>query len=371
MRRNAGKYFNPSSYNNMLRQLATTQPATAPNRKRWCLLLAAFLASAAVRAQDDDVVVIVNEGRLVGEIKSLDRGKLRFKTDATDTIQIDWTHVASLVSDQSFLVTLSDGRQLFGTWSESGTDAVLRLNLAETPIDLPLLLITRMTPIEGRLVDRIDMSVDLGYNASKANAVSQTDFSFAFNYRSEERLITMNVDASRSSSASQPNSLRQNDTIGYRRFIGDRNWDPQGFGAIERNDQLGLDRRATVGGGMSRWLTDTNSKRINFTGGVVFTRENEAEAVETNENLEGVVGLTLDWFRYDNPELDVAMRLTLFQRFSDTNRTRGNLDVDLRWELINDFFWGFSLYYSFNTEPTGVDTSREDYGIVTSIGWSF
>jgi len=355
----------------MLRQFATTQPATVHNRMRWCLLLAAFLASALVHAQDDDVVVIANEGRLIGEIKTLDRGKLRFKTDATDTIQIDWTHVISLVSEQSFLVTLSDGRQLFGTWSESGTDAVLRLNLEETSIDLPLLLITRMTPIEGRLVDRIDMSVDLGYNATKANAVTQTDFSYAFSYRSEERLISLNVDASRSASASQPNSLRMNNTIGYRRFVGDRRWDPQGFGAIERNDQLGLDRRVTVGGGMSRWLTDTNSRRINYTGGVVFTRENEAEALESDDSLEAVAALSLDWFRYDNPELDVAMRLTLFQRLSRESRTRGNLDVDLRWELINDFFWGFSLYYSFNTEPTGVDTSREDYGIVTSVGWSF
>jgi hypothetical protein len=106
-------------------------------------------------------------------------------------------------------------------------------------------------------------------------------------------------------------------------------------------------------------------------GGVVVTRENETEAEKSNDSLEVVAGLNLDWFRYDDPQLDVAMRLAIYQRLSDTSRTRGNLDVDLRWELINDFFWGFSLYYSFNTEPTGDETSREDYGVVTSVGWSF
>ena len=355
----------------MTRQFATTKPAAACACLQLLLMLCGFFGNTAVRAQDDDVVVVADGGRLIGEIRSLDRGKLRFKTDATDTIQVDWTHVLSLTSEQRFLVTLSDGRQLFGTWSESGTDAVLRLNLAEAPLDLPLLLITRMTPIEGRLVDRIEMSIDLGYNASKANAVTQTDFSYAFSYRSEERRISLNVDASRSSSESQPNSVRMNNTVGYRRFIGDRRWDPQGFGAVERNDQLGLDRRVTLGGGMSRWVTDTNSRRINFTGGVVFTSEYETQAETGDQSLEAVVGVDLDWFRYDDPELDVALRLATFQRLSDSSRTRGNLDVDLRWELINDFFWGFSLYYSFNTEPTGVNTSREDYGIVTSIGWSF
>ena len=44
--------------------------------------------------------------------------------------------------------------------------------------------------------------------------------------------------------------------------------------------------------------------------------------------------------------------------------------MDLRWELANDFYWGFTTYYSFNTEPTG-DAADKDYGVVTTIGWTF
>jgi hypothetical protein len=143
-----------------------------------------------------------------------------------------------------------------------------------------------------------------------------------------------------------------------------------GFGGVERNDELGLDRRVTVGGGLSHWLTDTNTNRMSFMGGVVGTRENETGAAESDTNVEATVGFTLDWFRYDDPELDVALTFTVFERFSGTNRTRGTLDVDMRWELANDFYWGFTTYYSFNTEPTG-DAASEDYGVFTTIGWSF
>jgi len=228
-----------------------------------------------------------------------------------------------------------------------------------------------MSPIEGRLIDRIAMSLDLGYNVAKANGVRQTTFGYDVSYRAEERLITANFDASRSSNNDSPTSIRSNSGFSYRRFVSDRQWDPIGFGAVERNDELGLDRRLTVGGGMSRWISDTNSRRVSFTGGVVATRENETGATESDQSMEAVTAIQLDWFRYDDPELDVAMRFSVYERLSDTRRTRGNLDLDVRWELINDFFWGFSIYYSFNSEPTGVEASSKDYGIVTSIGWSF
>jgi hypothetical protein len=227
-----------------------------------------------------------------------------------------------------------------------------------------------MNPIEGRLIDRIDMSIDLGYNLTKANNVVQTNFGYDFNYRSEERLLALDLDATRSSTGDEPVSHRSNSSFSYRRFSMDRLWDPIGLGGVERNDELGLDRRLTLGGGMARWLTDTNTNRISFTGGLVATRENETDAPESDDSVEAAVGLALDWFRYDDPELDVAMSFIVYERLSDSGRTRGNLDVDLRWELISDFFWGFKVYYSFNTEPLG-DASRKDYGVVTTIGWSF
>lgn len=296
---------------------------------------------------------------------------LRFKTDATDTINIQWTYVSALTSPQDFLVTLDDGRQLFGSWNESGIPGQLQLETAIVPVDIPVLSIVRMTPIEGRLIDRISMNVHLGYNVTKANNLQQTDFSYDLAYRSEERLVSAGLDASRSSSGDEPTSIRANSSFSYRRFIGDRVWDPVGFASFERNDELGLDRRVNAGGGLSRWLADTNSNRISFTGGLVSSRENESEALETETSLEALVGLQLDWFRYDDPEFDVALRLNVYERLSDTGRTRGDLDVDLRWELISDFFLGFSLYYSFNSQPTGVETSSEDYGLVTTLGWSF
>ncbi len=335
------------------------------------MLLAVALSSTA-DAQSDDVLITANGDRLTGEIKLLDRGMLSFSTDATDTIQVKWTHVAVLISDQNFLITLDDDREVFGTLEPANEDGFLRLRTARLgSIELPVVTVVRMSPVEGRLADQIDFSINLGYNKTKANSVAQGNFGASFGYRTEERLLSSDLQATRSSSTADESSIRLNSTFSYRQFIRDRRWDPIGFGLFERNDELGLKRRMTLGGGMARWLADTNSHRVSFLGGLVATREDEFDALESEDSLEAAMALSLDWFRLDDPEVDVSMTFTTFQRLSDTARTRGNLDVDLRWELVNDFFWGFSTYYSFNTKPTGEETSKTDYGVVTTLGWSF
>ena len=347
-------------------------PGTRTPQRFSGLCLAALLGSlfgAAARA-DTDVVVVSNGDMLTGEVKSLDRGLLRFKTDATDTIEIQWSYVAALSSEQNFQITLDDDRQLFGTLGESDQDAMLLLVTPIGPLSLPLLSVVRMTPIEGRLIDRIDMSVNLGYNFTKASNVNQGTLGYDFSYRSEQRLLSLGLDGTRSSSTDEPVSIRTSTALTYRRFIGERLWDPVGFGVIERNDELGLDRRITGGGGMSRWLTDTNTRRISFMGGIVLTEEDEREALDKDQSVEAAIGITLDWFRYDDPELDVSLDFTVYERLSDSGRTRGTLDFDMRWELVSDFFLGFTTYYSFNSRPTG-EAASDDYGVFTTVGWSF
>ena len=44
---------------------------------------------------------------------------------------------------------------------------------------------------------------------------------------------------------------------------------------------------------------------------------------------------------------------------------------NLRWELISDLFWDLAYYNTFDSDPPSGSTSTNDYGIVTSVGYSF
>jgi hypothetical protein len=354
--------------------VAPTPPAGCGRVRQLRQMAGLFFLSMLISAKSygaTDSVTMNNGDRLTGEIKSLDRGILFVDPDYSDTIEITWEHVATLVSTQTFEVILEDGARLFGTLVEGATPSALRLSMLSEERDLPMLMVVRMNPIEERVIERIEMSVDIGYSLTKANDAEQSTLGYDFRYRDELRLLSLNADASTSTTENDSPSTRANTSLNWRRFLDGREWDPVAIALIERNDELGIDRRIAAGGGMSRWITDTNTNRIAFFGGVVYGRE-DANGVEGTEgSIEATLGLTAEWFRYDEPELDVSTRFSVFERLTDASRTRGNLDVDFRWELFSDSFWGFNIYYSFDSAPESATASKRDYGIVTSVGWDF
>ncbi len=73
-----------------------------------------LLLFAGLTYADTDVVIFKNGDHLTGEVKSLERGRLRFKTEATDTIGIEWDEVAYLSSDQNIQVETILGTRYLG-----------------------------------------------------------------------------------------------------------------------------------------------------------------------------------------------------------------------------------------------------------------
>jgi hypothetical protein len=342
----------------------------------WCparvLLASAFGAglafSGVASAAKSDIILFKNGDRLTGEVKTLDRGKVSFDTDATGVIKVEWDDIEQLYSNTTFEIALDDGERLYGSLAETTRHNEIRLQTDTSALDLPIATIVRMTPIKATVLDRMEMSADIGYSVAKANKLEQSNLSYDFSYREEKRQITFSFDGSTSSSENDPPSTRVFTNLSYRRFLDDLTWDPFAVGQLERNDELGIDRRVSVGGGMSRWFRDTNTSRIAFGGGLIRSREESNGIPETKEDTEALIAMDFEWFRYDEPELDVSTKFTLYNRLSGTREPRGNLDVSFKWEIFKDFYWSFSFYYTFDQQhETGTATS--DYGSFVSLGW--
>ncbi len=156
-------------------------------------------------------------------------------------------------------------------------------------MNLPSQTVVRMTPIKSTVADRIEMRVDLGHSIAKASDLEQGSFGYDFRYRGETRLINFAIDASTSSSESDPSSTRVFTNFNYQRYLEKLDWNPIGIGQLERNDELGIDRRTTFGGGMARYLRDTNQSRIAFAGGLVRSLEEDAGSSETIDDTEALI----------------------------------------------------------------------------------
>ena len=139
----------------------------------------------------------------------------------------------------------------------------------------------------------------------------------------------------------------------------------------DRNDELGIDLRTSIGSGGGRIVRQTNHSAMAMEGGLMVSHENLAGSESDQDTLEAYVNLTWDWFRYDTPELDLSTSLEIIPNLTDSGRVRGELDVSLKWEIINDLFWEISVYDSYDSEPVVVGAEQNDYGIVTSLGYDF
>ena len=332
------------------------------------MLAAVLVAGAASAGVKTDVISFKNGDRLTGEVKSLDRGKISFDTDAAGVIKVEWDDIEQLYSNTTFEIALENGERLYGALVETTRPSEIRLQTGATMLDLPIATVVRMTPIKSTIIDRMNMNVDVGYSIAKANKLEQSNVSYDFAYREEKRQITFNFDSSTSNSESDPSSTRMFTNLAYRRFLQARSWDPFGIAQFERNDELGIDRRTSAGGGMSRWIRDTNQNRIAFSGGLIRSLEDDHGSTETKSDTEALVAMDFEWFRYDTPQLDVSTKFSVYNRLSGTREPRGNLDVNFKWEIFKDFYWSFSVYYTFDQQTeTGQPTS--DYGSFVSLGW--
>ena len=95
----------------------------------WRFILPAALVIVVVlntpaSAQKTDIVTLANGDRITGEVSSLSRGQLEYKTDDTGTLYIEWDKIATVTSTGQFEVGTSDGRRFVGSLrTDPGRDA--------------------------------------------------------------------------------------------------------------------------------------------------------------------------------------------------------------------------------------------------------
>ncbi len=50
---------------------------------------------------------------------------------------------------------------------------------------------------------------------------------------------------------------------------------------------------------------------------------------------------------------------------------RGQFDARIRREIVDDLFLDLVLYSTYDSDPPSGTDVKSDYGVITSLGWSF
>lgn len=218
-------------------------------------------------------------------------------------------------------------------------------------------------------IKRWDGSVSAGFDATKANSDTSLSASFDARRRAEDFLFNFSGSVYARSQDEVEDTLRANFRTVYRGLMENR-WYWAALGSVERNDELGIDLRTLGGAGYGRFLTQTGRSLWSVTGGLAVVNEQRAGGESAQTDLEAVLNTAYEFFTYDTPKTTLTTSLTVFPSLTNSGRVRADLDIALRRELITDLFIELSLYDSYDSKPPE-DGTQNDYGIVTSLGYTF
>jgi hypothetical protein len=322
----------------------------------------------------DDVVVLKNGDRLTGEIKGLQSGELRIKSDyMAEAVRLDWSKVQSIESKSTFMIWLVDGQLVTDVLRLSPTNSNEAPNFiigsANEGFRVAQLDVIRIAPIEKQFWKRLEGSIDLGFSYTSGNDQYQTDFAATATYRTGDHSFTGSIDSSFSGQTEGTSLTRNQFSFDYRKQL-TRRWYVGGLFDLLRSDQQSLNLRTSVGGLVGRSLKQTEHTRLSVYGGVVGTRENYWESIGTPKttNADGIAGADFVTFRFNSVE--VRSRFSLFPSLTTPGRTRLQGTSDLRIKIVKDLWWGFHVYESFDSKPP-VRADKNDLGVSTSVGWKF
>lgn len=340
--------------------------------KQICILLLLMTQTHLLLAQKTDRILLDNNDWITGEIKKLDYAKLSLKTDAAGTIQIKWDRIFQIKSDKFYEISLGRGAKYYGSLdvTEDNEKYKILILTEEREVVVDMNRVVEITPIKNRFWTRIDGNLDLGFSYTKGSDVKQWNSGFNLYYRPTHSLTTISGSSILTLQPERDPTSKQDFSISYRYFT-KSNFAYAGFTALQQNTELGLELRTSIGLGMSKSWLRSNIQRLITTAGVIVNQETGTEGGDAQINLEGLIRTEYRIFRYSDPEISLTAYFDFYPSFTVKDRYRTDLDLDLRYELFNDFYIGVSFYHNLDTKPPESAISSSDWGITTSIGYKF
>jgi len=316
-----------------------------------------------------DSVTLYNGDRLTGEVTSLRDGLLYVGTDAMGTVRIEWKDVASLSSDYYYEVRLEDGRRVFGRLAATalpGTVSFLDPSGGQTLDNLDII---ELRPIEERVSERLDIYLSANYSFTKASDVQQSELHADIDYDDENAATSL--DGRLTLSATEQASTSSSRLSFSRKAWTDNSHSFRQFSlGHESNDELGLESRYTLGGGIGRFFAEKYGRRIAAGIGVQALQEMSMDGNRLS-SLEAVVSATLARWRFESPELDLSLETSLYPSLTESGRLRADTNARLRWELASDLFWNLNAWSTFDNSAVDEQGGEFDWGVTTGLGWSF
>src|SRR5262245_3465632 len=331
------------------------------------LLVAALPQFAEASHGKTDVVTLLKGDRFTGEIKGLDHGKLTVKTDAMGTLGVEWNKVARIESPASYEVELTSGARLLGSL-HSPADGQVHIADALNPVTVQLEDVFTIVPIEAGFWQRLDGSINFGYSYTQSDNRSQYSIDASAVRRTPRFVTRTSFSSLLTLQTAEDRQTRNTGTVVVERLLGPK-WFTAVLSQLNENEELGLNLRTVVAGGIGRNLVTSRRTLVSLLGGVAYTHEDYADS-PGQTRAEAVLGVEWDWFLFGDYETTLDFNVVNYYSLNSENRFRTEVDEAFSRKLFKDFTLGLNILESFDSKPPS-GQRRNDLNLTVTMGWTF
>jgi hypothetical protein len=326
-----------------------------------------LLMPAPAFADDNDTVVLKNGNRISGTVKSMEEGQLFLDTDAMGTVAIKMDKIAEILSSTPMEVETVSGDQYFGKLEKPLQALQIDVRSDKSTDSIAIDDLVRIVPIGESFLKRLQGSMSAGFSYTKSSDVAQFSFSGNLLYQARRNQLALtytNIVTDQDSGTSQQLYTR----LGYRYKPG-KHWYGLGFVSFQRNQELGVDARGVLGAGGGRTLFQSNRGALSVNGGLDLNVEDSGSA--RNSSVEAFAAIEYSLYKLSTPQSNLVISAIAFPNLTESGRFRWQVDTTWRQQLFKNIYWDWTFYASGDNDPPESAASKSDYGLITSLGWTF
>lgn len=318
--------------------------------------------------EKSDVLVLRNGDRMTGDLRELSRGVVTFRTDAAATIYVKWTRVVTALTDKVFEIRLNDGRRYIGSMAPGQAAYRVDIRAVRDTLEIPIRTVVELVRIKKTFWERLDGSVDVGFDYSQQNSKLDLNLSTKIKYDIANNRVSLAFDGSFSRQDSVSDIKRGNVSALYLHGLGER-WFWAGAGASATNSQLSLEASGSLGTGPGRFLILSNTVTLGAWIGIYYRTERY-----TDNSARSTMPLSLmtdfQWFSWAGLTRDVSSRLAIAPVLNDQGRWQISFTANAKRELLSFLYLNLGIREYFDSKPP-TEANKNDFSFTTSLSWTF
>ena len=323
-----------------------------------------FLISFSIFGQNDSIWM-KNKDVLVGELKSLSKSVITYKTPYSDKdFKIDFNEVSRFSTQNLFIVNLTDNSRHTGTIKSVGPGK-LEIWYATTLIrEIDIQDIVFLSEIDQKFWKRFTGAIDIGFNLTKTNNNVQLTSSGNLKYSSDNYQSTFSFNTLVSNQDNTERIERNEFGLMGRKFL--RQWYIEADLNYLSSTELGIRSRINPGLGAGRTVVTTNKLYWAAGGGLNYNIEEYFDATQNKESVEAKLLTQFEMFNFS--DLSVFTKVAGYPSLSEKGRFRLDYNLTFKYDLPYDFYIKTDFTLNYDNQPSA-NGNGTDYVLTSGFGW--